>query len=562
MTLVNREDSYWGRRRLSRRRILQGTATGASGLLGAALVGCGDDDDGGGSGAPVGIPTARATSTPVATRNKGGTLKFAFTIPTRVSPRGATGGTHQEYLNVLGDSYVYINSKGEFDPKLSLWQSWEQPDGQTINAKIRPNVKFHDGTVFDANAVKRHLDFMTVAKNVPNFGFFSWFENYDSVTVIDSSTVRLKSKTPDASFLGIFGLAPGVPFSLNQVDKLGDDEMRQPAMTGPYLLKSYKEESGMLMEANPEYWGERTFDTIDWQHIADSKIRAATLQSGDLDAVWYIASDESTLILSKDSTYKNFPLSVAPESLEMNHARPGLRDLRVRQAIASALDKKKVVEVVMRTQGRPTLTGLMPPNTWGALEYEKYPFDLKAAKQYLDASGVQTPLKLVYGYSGTAAANQAQLTTIQIYQEGLRQIGIELELKNTPVASTVANSEWQKGELDFVQGSPGVRPDPSIQYNIYLSSKASLAPGARYSTDPIHKDIDAKIQKSLETFDRNEREKIFHDLHRTMIDNVVCRVPTIDRVRWFFHRNTVVAADEVVNAPGGASFRLRNVWKA
>lgn len=559
--MTNSESSYWGRR-ISRRRVLRGTASGMTGLVGAALVGCGGDDEGPGQGAPVGIPTARPTSTPVAQRNKGGTLKFAFTIPTRVSPRGATGGTHQEYLNLLGDSYVYINSKGEFDPKLSLWQSWEQPDSQTITAKIRPNVKFHDGTLFDANAVKRHLDFMTVAKNVPNFGFFSWFENYESVTVVDSSTVRIKSKTPDASFLGIFGLAPGVPFSLDQVEKLGDDEMRQPMMTGPYVLKSYKEEAQMVLEKNPDYWGERTFDTIDWQHIVDSKIRAATLQSGDLDAVWYISSDESTLLLSKDSAYRNYPLSVAPESLELNHARPGLRDLRVRQAIASALDKKKVIDVVARTQGRPTVTGLMPPNTWGALEYEKYPYDLKAAKQYLDAAGVQTPLKLVYGYSGTAAANQAQLTTIQIYQEGLRQIGIELELRNTPVASTVANSEWQKGDLDMVTGSPGVRPDPSIQYNIYLSSKASLAPGARYSTDPIHKDIDAKIQKSLETFDRAERERIFHDLHRTMVDNLVCRVQTIDRVRWFFHRNTVVAADEVVNAPGGASFRLRNVWKA
>jgi peptide/nickel transport system substrate-binding protein len=316
------------------------------------------------------------------------------------------------------------------------------------------------------------------------------------------------------------------------------------------------------MEANPQYWGERTFDAIDWQHIADSKIRAATLESGALDAVWYISSDESTLQLSKNSSFKNFPLSVAPASLEMNHARPALRDLRVRQAIASALDKKKVIDIVARGQGRPTLTGLMPPNTFGALEYEKYPFDLKIAKDYLTASGVPTPLKLVYGYSGTAETNQEQLTTIQIFQEDLRQIGIDLELRNVPVAATVANSEWQKGDLDFVQGSPGVRPDPAIQYNIYLSTKASLAPGARLSTDPIHKTVDGLIQKSLETFDRSEREKIFHDLHRMMVDNLLCRVQTTDRIRWFFHGKTVVASNEVINAPGGASFRLRNVWKA
>lgn len=558
--MTKHEQSYWTRRQASRRRVLKGSFAGAGGLLGAALVGCGSEDD---DGPPAAAATAAAGASPVVVqRNKGGKLRFGFTIPTRVSPRGATGGTHQEYLNVLGDSYVYINSKGELDPSLSLWQSWEQPDSQTITAKLRPGVKFHDGTPFDAASVKRHLEYMTVAKNVPNFGFFSWFENFQSVEAVDAMTVRLKSKTPDASFLGIFALAPGVPFSLQQVEKLGEDEMKQPAMTGPYLLKSYKDEGGMLMEANPEYWGERTFDSIDWQHIADSKIRAASLEAGDLDAVWYIASDESTLQLSKDQTYKNYALSVAPASLEMNHARPALRDLRVRQAVASALDKKKVIDVVSRSQGRPTLTGLMSPNTYGALEYEKYPFDLKAAKQYLAAAGVTTPLKLVYGYSGTAATAPAELTTMQIYQEDLRQIGIDLELSNVPVASSVANSAWQKGELDFVNGSPGVRPDPAIQYNIYLSSKASLAPGARLSTDPIHQTVDGMIQKSLETFDRKEREKIFHDLHRTMVDNLLCRVQTIDRVRWFFHRKTVVASPEVVNAPGGASFRLRNVWRA
>lgn len=566
----DRQGSYWERRQLSRRRLLKGTALGATGLAGAMLVGCGGDDDddttgggnGGGSSSPVGIPTVAPTATPGAQRTEGGELKFAFTIPTRVSPRGATGGTHNEYLSLLGDPYVYITSKGEFDPKLSLWESWEQlPDGQTIVAHVRPNVKFHDGTVFDANAVKRHLDFMTVPENVPNFGFASWFANYESVEVVDAKTVRVKSKTPDASFLGIFGLAPGVPFSLDQVDKLGDDEMRMPMMTGAYVLKSYREEAGMVLEKNPEYWGARTFDTIDWQHIANSKIRAASLESGDLDAVWYIASDESTLQLSKSAAYKNYPLSVAPESLEMNHARPGLQDIRVRQAIASALNKQKVIDVVTRGQGRPTLTGLMPPFVWGSLEYEKYPYDLKAAKEYLDSSGVSTPHKLVYGYSGTAEAAQAQLTTIQIYQEDLKQIGIDLELRNVPVAATVANSEWQKGELDMIVGSPGVRPDPAIQYNIYLSTQASLAPGARYSSDPIHKEIDAQIQKSLETFDRNEREEIFHGLHRTMVDNLVCRVQTIDRVRWFFHRDTVLADDEVINAPGGASFRLKNAWK-
>lgn len=563
--------SYWTNRPIPRRRVLRTGVLGAGALAGAALVGCGDDDSDETTpptSTPAGdsaSPTTSSSPTEVegGGDNVGGDLRFGWTLPARISPRGATGGTHQEYLNALGDAYVYITSSGELDASQSLWESWEQTDGQTLVANLRQGVTFHDGTPFNSEAVKQHLDFMTVAENVPNFGFFSWFDNFESVEAIDEYQVQVKSTTPDASLISIFALAPGVPFSIQQVEALGDAEMQQPAMTGPYKVASYTDQVGMKLEANPEYWGERTWDSIDWQHIADPKIRATSLESGDVDAVWFIASDESTLILSEDDTFASYPLSVAPASLEMNHARGALQDLRVRQAVASALDKQKVIDIVSRGQGRPTLTGLMSPNTYGALEYEAYPFDLTEAKAYLDASGHETPLRFTYAYGSTGAASeQAELTTVQIYQEDLRQIGIELELVALPVAPTVADSPWRAGEIDFVIGSPGVRPDPSIQYGLYLGSGGSLAIGSQYSSDPIHEDVDALIQRSIETFDTEEREGMFHELQRMMVDNLLCRVQTIDRVRWFFHRDNVAASNEVINSPGGASFRIRKTWQA
>src|SRR5262245_10502684 len=107
------------RRTVSRRGLLRGGVAGAGGLLSAALIGCGTDDKPSNSGGALVIPPGTGGAPADAVRTKGGTLRFGFLIPTRVSPRGATGGTHQEYLNVLGDSYIYINSQGDFDPKLS-----------------------------------------------------------------------------------------------------------------------------------------------------------------------------------------------------------------------------------------------------------------------------------------------------------------------------------------------------------------------------------------------------------------------------------------------------------
>src|SRR5262249_4624344 len=160
-------------------------------------------------------------------------------------------------------------------------------------------------------------------------------------------------------------------------------------------------------------------------------------------------------------------------------------DLRVRQALASAADRQKIVEIVYAGQGAPAKTGLLPAKTYGAVEYEKYPFDLKQAKQYLDAAGVGT-VTLTYIYGG--AASDEILKSSQIYKETMRQIGIDIDIQNQPSTGAATNA-YIKGDAHLAHGTPGVRPDPSAQYNLYAVSNGSLNPGGK-SSDPAQKRID------------------------------------------------------------------------
>lgn len=573
------ESNYWNRLRLSRRAVLRGTGVGVAGLAGAVLIGCSDDDDdddggGGGGGAATAAPTTGGgggggataqptTAPPALSVKKGGTIRFGgWGQAASLSPRSPGGGNHLDYLNLIGDSYLYIKADGTFDPSLGLWEEWEQPDTSTITANLRKGVKFHDGTPFDAEAVKAHLEFISVEENVPNNFFFSWMKNFESAEAIDEHTVTIRSKQPDASFLARFALQPGLPFSLKQVELLGDDELRKPALTGAYMLDSYTEDDGWVMKANPDYWGSEdgapTFDVIDYKGIRDPKVKAAAMEAGDLDAAWFGASEESTKRLGGDDRFTGRSVSVAPVALGFNFSKPPLDDIRVRQAVVSGIDKQKIVDIVYGGQSRPSESGLMAPGIYGALDYAPYSFDLDEAKKFLDASGVATPVKMTYVYSGSGTAET--LLAAQIYQESLRPIGIEIEIENAP-SSGVASSSWNAGEYHFSRFSPGVRPDPTMQYDLY-ASRNGPQPGSKFTTDPIQDTVEQLINDSIAEFDADAREEIFFELHRVGADNILNSYAVADRRRWLFATDDVGGMDhpEIVTAPGGAGYRMRFLW--
>ena len=547
---------------VTRRRLIGFVGMGSTAVW---LAACGGDQNKSGGATAANTVPAGGAAVPVAVAQKGGTLKLGgWGVRRFLSPRGATGGNYMDQDYVSGDSYVYVKSDGSFDPTVSLWEKWEQTDKQTIAATVRKGVQFHDGTPLNAEAVKAHLEFMSVEKNVPNYGFFSLLESFEKVEATDANTVVIRAKEPDASFLAVFAMIPGVPFSLAQMRKLGDDELTKPAETGPYLVDSYTPSTGWVWVKNPNYWGPKELapfpDRIDYAGPDDHNVRAASFEAGDFDVVWFGNSDANTKRLAADKKFQQKSLAVAPFTLQFNHAKPPLDNLKLRQALASAVDRKKIFDIVYRGQGGIAKTGMLAPGTFGALEYEKYPFDLKKAKEYLDASGVRTPVKLSYIYSG--AGTEETLLSAQIYQETMKAIGIEIEIVNQP-ASGVADSMYRNGEYHLTTGSTGVRPDPSPAFGLVLASWGSLNAGGKTSTDPAQKQIDDLIRRSMAEFDRSGREKIFHEITRVSNDNVIARIQVADRLRWLFAQPAIGGMDhpEVVNAPGGAGYRPRFLWK-
>src|SRR5262249_34937265 len=204
-------------------------------------------------------------------------------------PHGGFGGEEHQFLYLVTDPLVGYDQKGQLDPSLSLAERWETPEPTRITLKLRSGVKFHDGSDFSANDVKwnidRILDPATAATPRSDLAAI------DSVQVVSPTEVSLKLKEPSAPLLTNFGDRGGMILPRAAFEKAGRDTfIRKPVGSGMFTLKEWVQDGFMVLEANPNYWrkdargGKLPYvQTIRFNFIPDDTVRAAALESGEID---------------------------------------------------------------------------------------------------------------------------------------------------------------------------------------------------------------------------------------------------------------------------------------
>ena len=183
----------------------------------------------------------------------GGKIMFAArqdidTLDPHITNRAAT----RKILIQFTDTLTVINPKdGKVLPGLA--ESWEVArDGKSYTFKLRKNVKFHDGTPFDAAAVKFTFDRIQEPLGAPGVAR-AFLGPYDGADIVDASTVRVRLKQPYAPFLRMVGLSPLAPLSPTAVQKMGQDFSRKPVGTGPFMVKEWVPKSHVTLVRNPDY---------------------------------------------------------------------------------------------------------------------------------------------------------------------------------------------------------------------------------------------------------------------------------------------------------------------
>ncbi len=336
----------------------------------------------------------------------------------------------------------------DLKPQPQLAESYAvSEDGKIYDIKLRQGVMFHDGTEFGAEAVKINFDRVLDKKNgLTRHTFFNFI---DRVEVTGKYEVRFVLKNPMSGFISRLSNGTGQMICPSAIKKYGNDGLAFNACgTGPYKLKYFNPSERLEVVKNPNYRvpGLPKLDGITWIPVPENNTRANMLMTGEADYIHQLPPELYNRMASRDDlTLFNAP-SIMQRFLTINMLQKPFDDVRVRQAIAYAINKEAFCKVVYNGFARPA-TGVLPAEVPGAVNFGGYPYDPQKARELLKEAGYPSGFKteLWGGFNSSTIAK-----AVQFIAQQLRQVGID--------AATKQIEAGQKVELIDSNPDPATAP--------------------------------------------------------------------------------------------------------
>ncbi len=328
-----------------------------------------------------------APADPAEAQKRGGTLTIVRpTDPVSLDPNlETTAPGAWVYFNML-EGLLTLDTKMQVQPSLAT--SYEVMSPTRVRFKLRPNVKFHDGTPLNAAAVKFTYD--RALKGTPPARWASLAGSLAGAEVVDDLTVDIVTREPYGPVLRTLAMYCMGIVSPTAVGKLGADFSRAPVGTGPFKFVEWKTNTHVIIERFPDYWGDKALlDRVIFKVVPEEGARMIALQTGDADMVLF-PSPAQLPALRKDAKFTVHETTGIRVVFAGFHAgMPPLDDVRVRQALLHAVDRKAIVENIMEGSAGPAM-GVLAPGVFGYkdMQLDKlYPFDRAKAKALLAQAG-------------------------------------------------------------------------------------------------------------------------------------------------------------------------------
>ena len=442
------------------------------------------------------------------TPKKGGTLRVGFYIEAATMDPHLSGSKidRQVYHNVY-EPLVVLDVKLGIRPGLA--ESWSQPDPKSLVFKLRRGVKFHDGTDFDAEAARFNFNRM---KTEPKSVRKGELANVESVDVVDSHTIKLGLRRPDAALLATLTDRAGMMVSPKVAQERGPELERNAkgAGTGPFQFVEWVKDDHILLRRHDGYWNKQGgpyLDQIRYRPIPDDTVKLQSLQTGEIDVMDYVQPrDVAGVKADRNVVVVDVP-SLADFAYQLNHTRPPFDNKALRQAVANAVDIEQIVKGVWLNVGVPA-NGPIPPTSWA---YDStIPIikrNLARARAKLAEGGRPT------GFTFTMTTNNIPINVqeAEVIQAQLVEAGITMKIKLVDSATLISDGNNKNFEMISYQWSG--RPDPDGNtYQFYKTSQGTSLNWSGISNQRI----DALLDRSREVSAQAERKKIFSELTRLL----------------------------------------------
>jgi len=414
----------------------------------------------------------------------------------------------QIYHNIY-EPLVMLDTKLQIQP--SLAESWSYPDPKTLVFKLRQGVKFHDGTDFNADAVKFNFDRMQNpdTKSVRT----GEIANVDHAEVVDPYTVKLVLKRPDAALLATLTDRAGMMMSPDAVKKFGADIQRNAVGTGPFQFVEWVKADHLTTKRFEQYWDKNAgpyLDGLRYRPIPDDTVSMQSLIGGELDAIDYVAPRNVATLKSNPSVTELDVPSLAAFGFQINMTRAPFDKKELRQAVAYAIDSTAIVKGVWLGIGTPA-NGPISPSSW-AYDSSIPPIkrDLDKAKQLLAAGGKPD------GFSFTLMQTNTPINiqTAEALKAQLAEAKIMMEIQ--VVDGAQQQSDGNNRNFDMTSYDWSGRPDPDGNtFQFFKTQPGSGLNWAGYSNPKV----DEILDKTREVSDQGERKKLYSDLVKILQDD-------------------------------------------
>lgn len=325
------------------------------------------------------------------------------------------------YANIF-EGLVRLDPAGVVKPLLATW--WDvAPDGLTYTFHLRRGVRFQDGAPFDAGVVKFSLD-RAIAAGSTNVQKQA-LSVIRQIEVVDPLTVRLTLAQPDSNLLYVLAWGDAVMVSPRSASALAT----APVGTGPFKFSGWRRGDAVTLIRNDAYWGTPAkLRQVTFKFIADPAAAFAAIRTHDVDAFPDYPAPENLAELRRDPALKVISASSEGEViLAINNRSGPLADVRVRQAIQHALNRRAIIDGAMYGYGQPIGSHFPPQNAAYVDLTGLYPHDIARAKALLAEAGYRDGLTLTLKLpppnyarrSGEIAASQLAAAGIKVKIENL-----------------------------------------------------------------------------------------------------------------------------------------------
>jgi len=431
--------------------------------------------------------------------------------PTNLDPRVGIDASSERIHELIFDDLLERDEHLNVRPALA--ERWDIPDRLTYIFHLHHGVKFHDGGPLTARDVKWTFDSMLQGKIRSTKT--AAYRFVDRVEARDDYTVVFHLKEPFATLLwnlsdGAMGI---VPYGS------GDEISRQPIGSGPFRFISAEPDKEVIIERNSDYWGEKArLERVRFMVVPDTTTRALELRKGSADIVNNALTSDLVLALEREP---NLEVLHGPGTvlnyLAFNLRDPILKDVRVRRAIAFAINRQPMIEYLWRGFAQPAAS-VLPRQSWAYnAEVPGYDYDPQRARQILDTAGYRAVGGVRFHLTMKTSTEETTRLIAAVLQQQLREVGIALDIRTFEFAtffSDVTSGAYQLYSLRWIGGNE----DPDIFEYAFHSAK--FPPHGANRSYYSNSRIDALIDQARSELDQNARKQLYAEIQQILADEL------------------------------------------